>query len=368
MYMKPGYLLPVFDLESGNSMSHSGADAVGARLYQHDRGRQGHQPDRLHQQFVQQRRGDRRGGIHQHLELAAHRAHRTYQWLARPSGNLQTGTPVAASGYPDPYGGWDPNFTTQDGERRPGREAVGVLAERQRLAERISDRFQRRQRKHRICERLPGPGAVDQRRQRRLGRPSPTGTATTPAAERRRPARHRACQTALDWVKLQNSGGGTVTISSGAQAFASSTRSSRSTSRAASLSIGYVPGSGGKLDLPSEFNAAVTLSEQRVLQRTHHASRWRRRAVQHQRRHRHLSHDQPRLACVQFRQDRDGRQRHVCPVDAGRHRHCGDPIHRCRWRRPARSTLAPRLARSRSTTARRRSTSRSWRPSPAPAD
>src|SRR4029078_377299 len=43
----------------------------------------------------------------------------TYQWLPRPPGNLATGQPVAASGYPDPYGVWDPNFTTKSASVDP---------------------------------------------------------------------------------------------------------------------------------------------------------------------------------------------------------------------------------------------------------
>ncbi len=42
-----------------------------------------------------------------------HTGERTYQWLARPSGSLTTGDPGAATGYPDPYGGWDPDFTSK---------------------------------------------------------------------------------------------------------------------------------------------------------------------------------------------------------------------------------------------------------------
>ena len=68
------------------------------------------------------------------------------------------------------------------------------------------------------------------------GRPSPTGTATTrptTARSRAAPAPRLPNNQSLDWVKLQNAGGGTVTISSRRRTrSASSTRSSRSTSPA----------------------------------------------------------------------------------------------------------------------------------------
>jgi autotransporter-associated beta strand protein len=64
----------------------------------------------------------------------------------------------------------------------------------------------------------------------------------------------------LDWVKLQNSGDGTVTISSGARNVRKFYTQQPLNITAGSLNVGYIPGSGGKWDLPSEFNAEVTLS------------------------------------------------------------------------------------------------------------
>ena len=63
-----------------------------------------------------------------------------------------------------------------------------------------------------------------------------------------------------DWVKLQNAGGGTVTISSGAQSARKLYTQQPLNISGGSLTINYLPGSGGQFDLPSEFNAAVTLS------------------------------------------------------------------------------------------------------------
>ena len=61
-------------------------------------------------------------------------------------------------------------------------------------------------------------------------------------------------------MKLQNAGDGTVTISSGAQAVRKLYTQQPLNITGGSLSVAYVPGSGGLLDVPSEFNAVVTLS------------------------------------------------------------------------------------------------------------
>ena len=61
-------------------------------------------------------------------------------------------------------------------------------------------------------------------------------------------------------MKLQNSGGGTVTISSGVRTVRKFYTQQPLNIAGGSLAVGYISGSGGKWDLPSEFNAAVTLS------------------------------------------------------------------------------------------------------------
>src|SRR5262249_44334578 len=77
------------------------------------------------------------------------------------------------------------------------------------------------------------------------------GTASTGPASR--------LPNSLDWVKLQK-GTSTVTLSSGAQSIRKFYTQQPVNITGGSLSIGYVPGSGGQFDLPSEFNAAVTIS------------------------------------------------------------------------------------------------------------
>jgi autotransporter-associated beta strand protein len=64
----------------------------------------------------------------------------------------------------------------------------------------------------------------------------------------------------LDWVRLQK-GPGSVSLESGAQSIRKLyTQQALNISGSSSLTIGYIPGSGGKFDLPSEFNAVVSLS------------------------------------------------------------------------------------------------------------
>src|SRR5262249_10213852 len=77
------------------------------------------------------------------------------------------------------------------------------------------------------------------------------GTASTGPASR--------LPNALDWVKLQK-GTSAVTLSSGAQSVRKFYTQQPLNITGGSLSIGYIPGSGGKFDVPSEFNAVVTLS------------------------------------------------------------------------------------------------------------
>jgi autotransporter-associated beta strand protein len=78
------------------------------------------------------------------------------------------------------------------------------------------------------------------------------GTASTGPASR--------LPNSLDWVKLQNAGGGTVTLSTGEHFVRKFYTQQALNITGGILSVGYQPGSGGKFDLPSEFKAAVTIS------------------------------------------------------------------------------------------------------------
>jgi hypothetical protein len=64
----------------------------------------------------------------------------------------------------------------------------------------------------------------------------------------------------LDWVKLQKTGGGAVTISAGEQHVRKFYTQQPLNITGGSLNVDYIPGSGGKWDVPAELGAAVTVS------------------------------------------------------------------------------------------------------------
>src|SRR5688572_4063814 len=115
MYMKPGYLLPVFDLEDGDA-EHSTTSLTNWSI------------DFLNR--IEQMTGvvpivySNGSYINDQVSPAIawhnvdttapiqHSNPRTYQWLARPGSNGQTGNPPPAASFPNPYGGFDPNFNT----------------------------------------------------------------------------------------------------------------------------------------------------------------------------------------------------------------------------------------------------------------
>src|SRR3954468_1567292 len=120
MYMKPGYLLPVFDLEGAGSAGLSqpvltqwsldyistifNAKGINPIVYTNS----SFNTDEVTAAVA-----------FTNIASSPHTGERTYQWLARPSGSIFTGDPGAASGYPDPYGGWDPDFTTKSASTDP---------------------------------------------------------------------------------------------------------------------------------------------------------------------------------------------------------------------------------------------------------
>jgi autotransporter-associated beta strand protein len=262
MYMKPGYLLPVFDMEDGN-VEHSQAslttwsmewlntihnakgiwpivytnssynnDEVGAELAWHNFG------------------------------TTPKSNPRTFQWLARPSGSLISGKPGAATIYPNPYGAWDPNFVTRTNSRDP---AVNPWAFWQNGAgspngflidfnaangniEFVKDFL--------VPALWTNAGSGDWGTTANWNSDNPTYNGTIQSG----PAPRLPNNQSLDWVKLQHAGDGTVTISSGARTVRKFYTQQPLNITGGSLSVGYTPGSGGKWDLPSEFNAVVTLS------------------------------------------------------------------------------------------------------------
>jgi autotransporter-associated beta strand protein len=262
MYMKPGYLLPVLDLESGNGQSTAAltqwcldyintihnATGIYPLVYTNS----SYNNDEVTAALAFSPLPSR-GNAGTPL---------TYQWLARPgSASLATGQPQPAlPTYPDPYGVWDPNFTTraasvdpvvkpwafwQNGSGAPNGFTVDYNAANGNI-EFVKDVLVP------ALWTTSGSGEWQNIPNWNSNNPGGGTAATGPASRLPGPQ---------DWVKLQNTGGGTVNLTGGAQSIRKLyTQQPLNISGSSSLTIGYVPGSGGKFDLPSEFNSVVTLS------------------------------------------------------------------------------------------------------------
>jgi autotransporter-associated beta strand protein len=270
MYMKPGYLLPVLDLESGSSFDQptltqwaldyistiNSAKGINPIVYTNS----SYNTDEVNASVA-----------FTNILSSPHTGERTYQWLARPSGSIFTGDPGAATGYPDPYGGWDPDFTTksastdpavkpwafwQNGSGSPNGFLIDYDAANGNI-EFVRDFL--------VPALWTNAGSGDWGTIANWNSDNPSYNGTPQNGPAPRLPAYDATNATLanrryDWVKLQNSGGGTVTISSGAQSARKLYTQQPLNISGGSLTIGYVPGSGGKWDVPSEFNAAVTLS------------------------------------------------------------------------------------------------------------
>ncbi len=262
MYMKPGYLLPVFDLEAGN-VAHStpSLTAWGLEFMETIYDSKGVYP------IVYTNSSYNNDEVNAQLAFTnfgstPKTGPRTYQWLARPSGNLRTGEPIAANNYPNPYGVWDPNFVTRTNSRDPAinpwvfwqngsGSPNGFLIDYNAANGNIE--FV----KDFLVPALwttSGDGNWNTIANWNSDNPSYNGTIQSG------PAPRLPNNGSLDWVKLQNPSGGTVTISGGRQTVRKFTTEQPLNISGGSLNVTYVPGSGGMFDLPSEFSAPVTLS------------------------------------------------------------------------------------------------------------
>jgi hypothetical protein len=121
MYMKPGYLLPVFDLEAGNTTyTTQGLTNWALEFTNTILAAKGITPIvYVNSSYA----NDEVNGQLAWFDSATPKTSpRTYQWLARPStySDLISGQPAPAlPTYPNPYGVWDPNFTTRSGSPDP---------------------------------------------------------------------------------------------------------------------------------------------------------------------------------------------------------------------------------------------------------
>ncbi len=261
MYMKPGYLLPVLDLESGNSQSQSALTTWALDYINTIFAAKGINPI-VYTNSSYNNDEVSAAVAWNNFSSTPKSNPRTYQWLARPSGSLVSGEPVAASLYPNPYGAWDPNFITRTNSRDPAVNPWAFWQNGNGSPNGFLIDFDAANGNIEFVKDFLVPalwtnsGSGDWGTISNWNSDNPTYNGTIQSG----PAPRLPNNQSLDWVKLQNSGGGTVTISSGARTVRKFYTQQPLNITGGSLSIGYIPGSGGQFDLPSEFNAAVTLS------------------------------------------------------------------------------------------------------------
>jgi autotransporter-associated beta strand protein len=270
MYMKPGYLLPVFDLVAGNtSYTTQGLTDWALQFCNTILAAKGITPIvYVNSSYANDEVNSQLAWFDSNTPKTSPR---TYQWLARPSNysDLISGNPAPAlPTYPDPYGVWDPNFTTRSGSPDPvvkpwvfwqngstHLDPNNPTTSTRFLIDYDAVNGNMEFLKDFLVPALwTNPGSGDWSTQGNWNSDNPTynGTAASGPAPR--------LPNALDWVKFQNAGGGTITLSSGARSVRKFYTQQPFNMTGGSLTVGYVPGSGGKWDLPSEFAAAVTLA------------------------------------------------------------------------------------------------------------
>ena len=264
MYMKPGYLLPVFDLEDGNT-EHSlasltawsdefidtifNAKGINPIVYTSS----SYNNDEVGAQAAFNNFG-----------TTPKTDPRTFQWVARPGSNGLTGNPPPATNYPNPYGAWDPNFIGRTNSREPAVKPwvfwqqtldttpAGLFKIDINYAngniEFVKDFL--------VPALWTNAGSGDWGTTANWNSDNPTYNGTIQSG----PAARLPNNQNLDWVKLQNPNDGTVTISSGARTVRKFFTQQPLNITGGSLNISYTPGSGGKWDVPSEFSDVVTLS------------------------------------------------------------------------------------------------------------
>jgi autotransporter-associated beta strand protein len=269
MYMKPGYLLPVFDLEAGNTQNTvaqlttwgmdfmntiQAATGVLPIVYTSS----SYNNDEVSAQLAWTNFG-----------TTPKSGPRTYQWLARPSGNIRTDHPGAATNYPNPYGVWDPNFISRTNSRDPAvkpwafwQNGSGYLEPSGASGNRFLVDYNAANGNIEFVKDFLVPalwtnaGSGDWGTISNWNSDNPAYNGTI----QKGPAPRLPNNQNLDWVKLQNPAGGTVTISSGAQTVRKFYTQQPLNITGGSLSVSYLPGTGGQFNVPSEFKAAVTLS------------------------------------------------------------------------------------------------------------
>jgi len=258
-YMKPGYLLPVVDVEAllGGAQNPAGLTAFISEMITTIEAQKGITP------LVYMNTSYSNDQLQKSLAFTGSTP-RTYQWLARPGSDGLTGNPPVPTGYPNPYGMWDPAYTTKTNSREP---AVKPWVFWQQTLDttpaglfKIDIDYANGNMEFVKDFLVPAlwtnAGSGDWSTVANWNSDNPTYNGTIQSG----PAPRLPNNSNLDWVKLQNTGGGTVTISSGAQTVRKLYTQQPLNISGGSLSVSYTPGSGGQFDVPSEFKAAVTIS------------------------------------------------------------------------------------------------------------
>ena len=213
MYMKPGYLLPVLDLESGNDMSTAAltqwcldyintihnATGVYPMVYTNS----SYNNDEVTAALA-----------FTNISSSPHTGPLTYQWLARPG--MPALQPVSHSRrflltpYPMACGilitrlgrlGSDPSVKPWVFWQNGSGALNGFTVD-----------YNAAEWQHRIRDLFFGACAVDELRQRRVAKHSELEQQQSGRRHRGDRGRHRALPGPQDWVKLQNTGGGTVNL------------------------------------------------------------------------------------------------------------------------------------------------------------
>jgi autotransporter-associated beta strand protein len=266
-FMRPGYLLPVFDLEAGAGLSNAALTAWANEFIDTIYNAKGFYPIvYTNSSYNNDEVAASVAWFNVDNGAGPHTGLKTYQWVARPLGDIVNGDPGAATNYPNPYGVWDPNFNSRANSRDP---AVDPWSFWQNGTFVISGGA------NGSADRTAANGNIEYVKDflvPALWNTASSGDWSTVANwNSNNPLRDAdpgnvamgpvsRLPNNLDWVQLRNAGGGTVTLSGGAHTVRKLTTEQPLNITGGSLTVAYVPGSGGRDDIPAEFAASVTLA------------------------------------------------------------------------------------------------------------
>jgi autotransporter-associated beta strand protein len=269
-FMRPGYLLPVFDLERGNGLSQAALTTWANEFINTIYNAKGFYPIvYTSSSYNNDEVAASVAWFNVDTGVGPHTGVKTYQWLARPAGDIVNGQPVASTsgtGYPNPYGVWDANFNTRTNSRDPAINpwafwqngtftiSGGANGSADADAANGSIEFVK---DFLVPALWTNSGSGDWstvsnwNSNNPLRDADPSNVAMGPVSR---------LPNSLDWIQLRNTGGGTITLSTGNHTIRKLTTQQPLSMTGGSLSVGYVPGSGGRDDIPAEFAGSVTIA------------------------------------------------------------------------------------------------------------